>query len=60
MATNSHVESGNTTCDYPDLFGSQYSGHCLPVTHEGRLVGITGPTICHKGTCEAVIGNQTR
>jgi hypothetical protein len=58
MATNSHVESGNTTCDYPDIYGK---GPCLPVTHEGRLVGTTGPTECHKETCEAVIGqNQTR
>jgi len=57
MAINSHMESGNTTCDYPDIFGSEFSGHCLPVTHEGRAVGTTGPTECHGETCEAVIGH---
>jgi hypothetical protein len=51
------MESGNTTCDYPDIFGSEFSGHCLPVTHEGRAVGTTGPTECQGETCEAVIGH---
>jgi hypothetical protein len=60
-----HVESGNTTCDYPDVFGSEYSGQCLPVTHEGRLVATSGPGHCYNnGTCDSggwiPTQNQTR
>jgi hypothetical protein len=49
------TNSTNTTCDYPGIFGS-YQTTCIPVTHEGRLVGTSGPPICYKETCEAEIG----